>query len=83
VTPAESQADLRDIAEQLLALEDRLRRAWAVVPRSVDEDAMFERKMEWDLTTEVGKAVENVGEDLRKVVESLERVSRVTDDESR
>jgi len=44
VTLAEAQADLRAIAEELLAVEDRLRRVWAAVLRSVDEDAMFDGK---------------------------------------
>jgi hypothetical protein len=37
---------------------------------------MFEGKMAWDLATEVRTMVECVGEELRRVVESLERVSR-------
>ncbi len=42
MTPAEVQAELRTIAEELLAIEDRLLRAWEALPRSPDEDAMFE-----------------------------------------
>jgi hypothetical protein len=76
VTPAEAQVELRAVADQLLAVEDRLRAVWEAVPRSPDEDAMFEGKMAWDLATEVRTVVECVGEDLRRVVESLERVSR-------
>jgi hypothetical protein len=80
VTPAEAQAELRTIAEELLAVEDRLRRVWEAVPRSEDEDAMFEGRKAWDLATEIRTVVECVGENLRRVVESLERVSRVTED---
>lgn len=77
MTPAEAQAEIRSIAEELLAIEDRLRRVWEAVPRSPDEDAMFEGKMAWDVATEIRTTVECVGEELRRVVESLERVSRV------
>jgi hypothetical protein len=77
VTPAEAQVEIRSIAEELLAVEDRLRRVWEAVPRSPDEDAMFEGKRPWDLATEIRTVVECVGEDLRRVVESLERVSPV------
>lgn len=80
MTPAEAQAELRTIAEELLAVEDRLRRVWEAVPRSEDEDAMFEGRKAWDLATEIRTVVECVGENLRRVVESLERVSRVTED---
>jgi hypothetical protein len=76
VTPAEAQVEIRAIAGELLAVEDRLRRVWEAVPRSPDEDEMFEGKMAWDLATEVRTMVECVGEELRRVVESLERVSR-------
>lgn len=78
MTTAEAQVELRAIAEELLAVEDRLRRVWEAVPRSPNEDAMFEGKMAWDLATEVRTVVECVGEELRSVVESLERGSRVT-----
>jgi len=70
-TPAKVQAEIWPIAEEFLAAEDRLRQAREAVPRSPDEDPMFEGKMAWDLATEVRTAVECVGEDLRKVVESL------------
>jgi hypothetical protein len=81
VTPVEAQAELRAIAEELLAVEDRLRRVWESVPRSPDEDAMFEGRRPWDLATEIRTVVECVGEELRRVVESLERVSRVTEED--
>jgi hypothetical protein len=81
VTPAEAQVELRAIAEELLAVEDRLRRVREAVPRSPDEDAMFEGRKAWDLATEIRTVVECVGEDLRRVVKSLERVSRVTEDD--
>ena len=81
MTPAEAQAEIRSIAEELLAVEDRLRRVWEAVPRSPDEDAMFEGKKAWDVTTEVRAVVECVGEKLRGVVKSLERVSRVTEED--
>lgn len=81
MTPAEAQAEIRAVAEELLAVEDRLRQVWEALPRSPDEDAMFEGKMAWDLATEIRTVVECVGDDLRRVVESLERVSRMTDGE--
>lgn len=81
MTPAEAQVELRAIAEELLAVEDRLRRVREAVPRSPDEDAMFEGRKAWDLATEIRTVVECVGEDLRRVVKSLERVSRVTEDD--
>jgi hypothetical protein len=76
VTPAEAQVELRAVADQLLAVEDRLRAVWEAVPRSPDEDEMFEGRIPWDLATEVRTVVECVGEDLRRVVASLERASR-------
>lgn len=82
MTPAEAQAEIRSVAEALLSVEGRLRRVWEAVPRSPDEDAMFEGKKAWDLATEIRTVVECVGEDLRRVVESLERVSRVAKEES-
>jgi hypothetical protein len=78
VTPADAQVELRAVADQLLAVEDRLRTVWEAVPRSPDEDTMFEGKMPWDLATEVRTAIECVEEELRGVVESLERVSQLT-----
>jgi hypothetical protein len=81
MTPAEVQAELRTVAEELLTIEDRLRRIWEAVPRSPDEDAIFEGRNAWDLATEIRTVVECVGEDLRRVVESLERGSRATEDD--
>jgi hypothetical protein len=81
VTPVEAQGALRAVADQLLAVEDRLRAVWEAVPRSPDEDEMFEGRKAWDLATEIRTAVECVGEELRGVVKSLERVSRVTEEE--
>lgn len=83
MTSAEAQAEIRSIAEELLAIQDRLRRAWEEVPRSPDEDAMFEGRKAWDLATELRTAVECVEEDLRGAVESLERVSRATEEDLR
>lgn len=60
-------------------MEDRLRRVWEAVLRSPDEDAMFEGRMPWDLSTEVRTVIECVEEELRGVIESMERVSQVTD----
>ena len=79
MTPTEGQAELRSIAEELLAVEDRLRRVWEAVPRSPDEDQMFEGKRAWDLATEIRAVVECVEEDFRRAVEALERVSRLTE----
>ena len=76
MTPAEAQVELRAVADQLLAVEDRLRAVWEAVPRSPDEDAMFEGKRAWDLATEIRTVVECVEEELRGVVKSLERVCR-------
>ena len=81
MTLAEAQSEIRAVAEELLAVEDRLRRVWEAVPRSPDEDAMFEGRKAWDLATEIRAVVECVGEDLRRVVESLERVSQMTEGE--
>lgn len=75
MTPVEAQGELRAVADQLLAVEDRLRAVWEAVPRSRDEDAMFEGKKPWDLATEVRTVVECVEEELRGVVKSLERAS--------
>jgi hypothetical protein len=75
VTPAEAQGELRAVADQLLAVEDRLRAVWEAVPRSPDEDDMFEGRIPWDLATEIRTVVECVEEELRGVVESLARVS--------
>lgn len=76
MTPSEAQVELRAVANQLLAVEDRLRAVWEAVPRSPDEDKMFEGRKPWDLATEVRTVVECVEEDLRGVVESLERVTQ-------
>jgi hypothetical protein len=81
VTLTEAQGEIRAVAEELLAVEDRLRRVWEAVPRSPDEDDMFEGKKAWDLATEIRAVVECVGEELRRVVESLERVSRVSNED--
>ena len=69
MTPAEAKAKIRSIAEELLAVEDRLRLVWKAVLRSPDEDAMFEGMMPWDLATEIRGVVECVEEELRGVVE--------------
>ena len=42
---------------------------------------MFEGRIPWDLATEVRTVVECVEEELRGVVKSLERVSRVTEED--
>ena len=81
MTPAEAQGELRAVTDQLLAVEDRLRAVWEAVPRSPNENEMFEGRIAWDLATEVRTVVECVGEDLRRVVKSLERVSRVRKDD--
>jgi hypothetical protein len=77
VTPVVAQVELRAVADQLLAVEDRLRAVWVAVPRSPDEDAMFEGRIPWDLATEVRTVVECVEEALRGVVESLAKVSHL------
>lgn len=81
MTPAEAQGELRAVADQLLGVEDRLRAVWEAVPRSPDEDAMFEGRIPWDLVTEVRTVVECVEEDLRRAIKSLERATQVTDDD--
>ena len=83
MTPVEAQVELRAVADQLLAVEDRLRAVWEAVPRSPDEDAMFEGRKPWDVATEIRTVVECVREDLRRVMESLERVSQVTHEDLR
>lgn len=81
MTPTEAQGELRAVADQLLAIEDRLRAVWGAVPRSPHEDAMFEGRIPWDLSTEVRTVVECVGEDLRRAIKSLERATQITDDD--
>lgn len=56
-------------------MEDRLRRVWQAAPRSPDKDAMFKGRIPWELATEIQIVVEYVEHDLRRVVESLERIS--------
>ncbi len=80
MTPAEAQVELRAVADQLLAVEDRLRAVWEAVPRSPDEDAMFEGRIPWDLATEIRTVVECMGADLRRVVESLARASQASEE---
>jgi hypothetical protein len=79
VTPAEAQAEIRAVAEELLAVEDRLRRVWEAVPRSPDEDEMFEGKMAWDVATALRVDLECVLEEqLQAVIRTLEKASRST-----
>lgn len=65
MSPAEAQAEIRSMAEALLAVEDRLRRVWEAVPCSPDEDAVFEGRKPWNLPIEIRTVVECLGEDLR------------------
>jgi hypothetical protein len=81
VTPAEAQVELRAVADQLLAVEDRLRAVWEAVPRSPEEDDMFEGRKPWDLATEIRTVVECVEEELRRAIKSLERATQITDDD--
>jgi len=84
LTPAEAQAVLAAMTLDLLALEDRCREILASLPRSPNEDAMIEGRIAWDLPTELLTTIECVLEDqLRPAVESLERVSRVSEEELR
>jgi hypothetical protein len=78
MTAAAAHAAIQSIAGELLAVEDRLRRVWEAAPRSPDEDVMFKGRKAWDLAMEVRTVVECVGKDLRRVVEPLERVSRIS-----
>ncbi len=79
MTPAEVQAELRTIAEELLAIEDRLRGLLDGLPRSPREDEMLEGKVPWDLATALRVDLECVlGEQLRWVVETLEKASTLT-----
>lgn len=78
MTPTEAQRELRSIAQDLLAVEDRLWQVWKSVPRSPDEDAMFEGELPWDLATEIRTGVECVAQNLRRGIESFERTSRAT-----
>ena len=80
MTPAVVQAELRTIAEELLAIEDRLRGLLEAIPRSPHEDAMFEGKMAWDLESALRVDLECVvGEQLRWVIETLETASQLTE----
>ncbi len=84
MTPAEVQADLRTIAEELLAIEDRLRGLLEGLPRSPREDEMLEGKMPWDLMTALRVDLECVlGEQLRWVIETLEKASRLSHEDLR
>ena len=84
MTPAEVQAALAAITLDLLTLEDRCREVLAALPRSPDEDDMIEGRIAWDLPTELRTTVECVlGDHLRPAIESLERVSRVSQEELR
>jgi hypothetical protein len=80
MTPAEVQAELRTIAGQLLAIEDRLRGLLQGLPRSPREDAMLEGKAPWDLATALRVDLDCVLEEqLRWVIETLEKASRATE----
>jgi hypothetical protein len=84
LSPAEVQAALAAIALDLLRVEDRCREILARLPQSLDEDAMIEGRMAWDLPTELRTTVECfMVDELRLAIESLERVSRVSEDELR
>jgi len=79
-----AQEELRTVADELLRIEDRLRTVRDVLPRSPDEDAMFEGRVAWDLPTELRAVVECVLEEqLRRAIESLERASRLSESDLR
>ena len=81
MTPAEVQAELRTIAEELLAIEDRLRGLLEGLPRSPREDEMLEGRVAWDLATVLRVDLECVvGEQLRWVIEPLLRAAPGADD---
>jgi hypothetical protein len=80
MTSAEVQAELRTIAEELLAIEDRLRGLLEAIQRSPREDEMLQGRVAWDLATALRVDLECVlGEQLRWVIETLERASRATE----
>ncbi len=82
MSPAEVQAELRTIAEDLLAIEDRLRGLLEGLARSPREDEMLEGKVPWDLATALRTDLECVlGEQLRWVIETLEKASRLSREE--
>ena len=82
MTPAEAQAELRTIAAELLAIEDRLRGLLEALPRSPTEDEMLEGRAPWDLATSLRVDLECVlGEQLRWVIETLEKASRITEED--
>lgn len=84
MTAAEAQAAPRSIAFELVRVEERRREILASLHRSPNKEAMFVGEIAWDLPTELLTAIECVLEDqLRPAVESLERVSRVSEDELR
>jgi hypothetical protein len=78
--PTEACTEIRSIGEKLLVVENWQRRKWEALARPPDEDAMFEGRIACDQATEKRTVVEG-GEDLRRAVESLERVSQVTEDD--
>lgn len=74
MTTAEAQAAPRSMAEELLAIEDRLREMLAAIPRSPREDEMLEGAAVWDLEMALRANLECVLEEqLEWVVETLER----------
>ena len=78
MTPAEVQVELRTIAEELLAIEDRLRELLEGLPRSSREDEMLEGKAPWDVATALRVDLECVLEEqLRWVIETLEKATRL------
>ena len=80
MTPAEVQAELRTIAEELLAIEDRLRGLLEALPRSPRADEILEGNVAWDLATALRVDLECVlGEQLRWVVKTLEKASQMAE----
>lgn len=78
VTLAEVQAELRGMADQLLAMEDRAQALHDAIPPSDQEEAMLEGEVEWDLATELRATLDCfIGDRLRPAVRTLERVAQV------
>jgi hypothetical protein len=76
---ARAQATLREIAFELMALQERLTEINRALPVPADQDDMLEDVVCPDLATEVSGCIECIRDDyLRRLIEALEQASRVT-----
>jgi hypothetical protein len=73
------QAALREIAFELLALQERLTAIDRRLPVAPEQAAMLEDEIPPDLATDVSGCIECIRDDyLRQVIEALEQASSVT-----